>query len=150
MVEDNQAMRYREDETERASAVINVAQVQINLFCEDVDKCLAFYRRLGLPEAFRYPKIGPLEHVEVEAAGIRIGLTSAVAANDLAGLGVDPTAHPSVEIVLWSDHTDELYACAVSAGAAIVTEPMDSPDGRLRYAWVRDPDGHQVKLVQKR
>ncbi|WP_172421763.1 VOC family protein [Enemella evansiae] len=129
---------------------MTITQVQVNLFCTDVEKCLAFYVELGLPEAFRYPKTGPIEHVEVDAAGVRIGLTAATVANELAGLGVVPGIDPSAEVALWSDDLDGAFGCAVRAGAAVVTEPMDSPDGRLRYAWVRDPDGHQLKLIQYR
>lgn len=130
--------------------MLTVAQVQVNLFCADVDACLSFYTRLGLVEAFRAPSTGPIHHVEVEAAGVRIGLTSAAVANDLAGLGVVPGGSPSTELVLWSPDTDAFYQQAVRAGATSVAAPMDSPDGRLRYAWVRDPGGHQVKFVQKR
>jgi catechol 2,3-dioxygenase-like lactoylglutathione lyase family enzyme len=125
-------------------------QVQVNLFCADVDACLTFYNGLGLAEAFRAPATGPIEHVEVEAAGIRIGLTSAQVANALAGLGVDTDSSPSTELVLWCEDTDAFYHRAMTAGATSVVAPMDSPDGRLHYAWVRDPDGHQVKFVQKR
>jgi catechol 2,3-dioxygenase-like lactoylglutathione lyase family enzyme len=125
-------------------------QVQVNLFCADVDACLAFYSRLGLAEAFRAPATGPIEHVEVEAAGIRIGLTSAQVANALVGLGVDPDSSPSTELVLWCEDADAFYHQAMTAGATSVVAPMDSPDGRLHYAWVRDPDGHQLKFVQKR
>lgn len=127
-----------------------ISQLQVNLFCADVEKCLAFYTDLGLAEAFRAPRSGPIEHVEVEAAGIRIGLTSAQVANSLVNLGVDPASSPSAEIVLWCDDTDMVYDRAVAAGARSVVAPMDSPDGRLHYAWVRDPDGHQVKFVQMR
>lgn len=127
-----------------------IAQLQVNLFCSDVDACLSFYRQLGLAERFRTPSSGPIEHVEVEAAGIRIGLTSAEVANALVGLGVAPARTPSTEIVLWCDDTDAMYELALAQGAASVVAPTDSPDGRLHYAWVRDPDGHQVKFVQKR
>lgn len=58
-----------------------ISQLQVNLFCADVEACLTFYNGLGLREAFRAPSSGPIEHVEVEAAGIRIGLTSAKVAN---------------------------------------------------------------------
>ncbi|MGX7674625.1 VOC family protein [Plantactinospora sp. DSM 117369] len=129
---------------------MTVAQVQVNLFCADVDGCLSFYTRLGLVEAFRAPSVGPVEHVEVEAAGIRIGLTSAQVANALVGLGVAAVGSPSTELVLWGQDVDVFYERAMRAGATSVVAPMDSPDGRLRYAWVRDPDGHQVKFVQKR
>lgn len=127
-----------------------IAQLQINLFCTDVDGCLAFYNRLGFAEAFRAPAAGPLEHVEVEAAGIRVGLTSVRAANALVDLGVASAASPSTELVLWCYDCDSMYERAMAAGASEVVPPMDSPDGRLRYAWARDPDGHQLKFVQKR
>ncbi|MEV0273474.1 VOC family protein [Hamadaea sp. NPDC050747] len=126
-------------------------EVQINLFCRDVDACLTFYTGLGLAEAFRAPASGPIEHVEVEAAGVRIGLTSARVANALMGLGVDAAGgSPSTELVLWCENTDAFFDRALAAGATSVVAPTDSPDGRLHYAWVRDPDGHQVKFVQKR
>ncbi|GIH05848.1 hypothetical protein Rhe02_39150 [Rhizocola hellebori] len=125
-------------------------QVQLNLFCANVEACLAFYTRLGMAEAFRAPTNGPIEHVEVEAAGIRIGLTSAQVANALVGLGVGTQSSPSTELVLWCEDADAYYEQAMAAGAANVVGPMDSPDGRLRFAWVRDPDHHQIKFVQKR
>lgn len=71
-----------------------IAKFQVNLFCENVDRCAALYRQLGLPEAFRFPSTVPTEHVEVEAAGMRIGLTSAAVANKLADLGVTGAPMP--------------------------------------------------------
>ena len=127
-----------------------ITGTQVNLFCRDLASCLAFYSRLGLAERFRAPTDGRPEHVEVEAAGSRIGLTSAAAANRLAGLGVVPGAPASTELVLWCTEVDTLHTRALQAGATEVTAPTDSPDGRLRYGWVRDPEGHQVKFVQQR
>jgi catechol 2,3-dioxygenase-like lactoylglutathione lyase family enzyme len=43
-----------------------IARLQVNLFCDDVEACLAFYQRFGLTEAFRAPATGPIQHVEVE------------------------------------------------------------------------------------
>jgi catechol 2,3-dioxygenase-like lactoylglutathione lyase family enzyme len=127
---------------------VRIQQVQVNLFCDDVDRCLAFYCALGLVEAFRTPASGAAAHVEVEAAGVRIGLTSARVANELVDLGVQPADRPATEVVFWCEDVDALYAHALAAGATAVVAPTDSPDGRLHYAWVRDPDAHQVKFVQ--
>lgn len=127
-----------------------IQQFQVNLFCDDVDRCLAFYNDLGLDEAFRAPASGPVQHVEVEAAGIRIGLTSARVANDLVDLGVEPADRPATEIVFWCDDVHALYAEALTAGATAVVPPTNSPDGRLLFAWVRDPESHQLKFVQTR
>ena len=43
----------------------------------------------------------------------------------------------------------EAYAEALAAEGVGSHEPVDSPDGRLRFAWVRDPAGHLLKLVQR-
>ncbi|TCC05110.1 VOC family protein [Kribbella soli] len=128
--------------------MVQIQQFQVNLFCDDVDRCLAFYKRVGLTEAFRAPASGPIAHVEVEAAGIRIGLTSARVANELVALGVEPAGRPATEIVFWCDDVDAMYTLALAAGATSVVPPTDSPDGRLHYAWVHDPDAHQLKFVQ--
>ena len=127
-----------------------IAQLQVNLFCADVDACLAFYTRLGLTEAFRAPATGPIEHVEIQAAGVRIGLTSAQVANSLVGLDVGAPGTPSTEVVFWCDDVDDFYQRALAAWATPVVPPLDSPDGRLRFAWFRDPDAHQLKVVQNR
>ncbi|WP_137121661.1 VOC family protein [Segeticoccus rhizosphaerae] len=131
-----------------AGAAPALTGMQVNLFCHDVESCRAFYTRLGLLERFRAPAEGPVEHVEIEAAGTRIGLTSAEAANRLAGLGVVPRSPVSTELVLWCLDVEALHGSALGAGATEVTAPTDSPDGRLHYSWVRDPEGHQVKFVQ--
>lgn len=132
--------------TQRAA----VTGMQVNLFCRDVEACLAFYTQLGLHEAFRFPKQGAAEHVEVDAAGTRIGLTSAEAANRLAGLGVVPRSSPAAEVALWCDNVDALFAKALAAGGTTLAAPTESPDGRLRYGWILDPEGHQLKFVQRR
>jgi catechol 2,3-dioxygenase-like lactoylglutathione lyase family enzyme len=121
--------------------------VQINLFCDDVEKAAQFYAALGFPVVFRAPRAGTAEHIEVEAAGTRIGLTSANAANRIAGLGVVAPAAASAELVFWCHDVDLMYEAAVNAGAAELAAPRDSPDGRIRYGWVRDPQSHQLKFV---
>ncbi|MFC7374458.1 VOC family protein [Brachybacterium sp. GCM10030267] len=129
---------------------VQVSQIQVNLFCEDVEQCLAFYTAFGFAEAFRTPQDGPPTHVEIDAAGTRIGLTSAATANELVRLGVTTPGTPSAEIALWCEDVDAAHERAVSVGARNLVEPTHSPDGRLRFAWVRDPEGHQLKFVQTR
>lgn len=130
------------------SPTFSVQGVQVNLFCRDILNCREFYRRLGLDEVFRAPEGVTPEHIELEAAGVRIGLTSAEAATRIAGLALAPGAAIAAEVVFWSDDADAMYAAAVDAGGDAIAAPRESPDGRLRYGWVVDPEGHQVKLVQ--
>lgn len=127
-----------------------VRQVQVNLFCRDVERCVQLFTALGLPRVFTFPPEGPVQHTEVEAAGTRIGFTAADVANELAELGVSPGGARSAEVVLWTDDVDALHRSALDAGANALTDPADSPDGRLRTAWFLDPEGHQIKLVQHR
>jgi catechol 2,3-dioxygenase-like lactoylglutathione lyase family enzyme len=120
---------------------------QVNLYCDDVEGCAEFYRRLGCAERFRTPVDGVPSHVEVTGPGFTIGLTSAAAGN---GFGLDVAAgRASTELVFWCSDSDAAFAAALQAGAVGVHEPVDSADGRLHYGWVRDPAGHLLKLVQK-
>ena len=100
------------------------------------------------PEKFRFPSHGEPHQVEVEAAGVRIGFSSARVGSEL--FGIPTTPGENTELVLWCDDVDDLYRTALDSGGAPANGPADSPDGRLRYAWLRDPEGHRVKLVQKR
>jgi len=122
--------------------------VQVNLWCEDVERCAAFFRSLGMPEMFRYPPQGEPHQIEVEAAGVRIGLSSARVGGELFGIPTTPGQNS--ELVLWCDDVDALYRTALGAGGTPVAPPTDSPDGRLHYAWFHAPEGHRVKLVQER
>jgi predicted enzyme related to lactoylglutathione lyase len=124
-----------------------IEAVQVNLWCDDVERCAAFFRRLGMPERFRFPPGGEPHQVEVEAAGVRIGFSSARLGVELFGIATTPGEN--TEVVLWCDDVDGLHRMAVDAGGEPLTSPTNSPDARLRYAWLRDPEGHRVKLVQQ-
>lgn len=119
---------------------------QVNLYCDDVERCVAFYAALGLREAFRATVDDAPAHVEVQAPGFRVGLTAASALREL-GLDASPRG-ASAELVLWCDDVDATFALACDAGGERLVAPTASPDGRLRYGWLRDPDGHTLKLVQ--
>ncbi|MFC9842929.1 VOC family protein [Streptomyces sp. NPDC060223] len=121
---------------------------QVNLWCDDVERCVAFFRSLGMPEKFRFPSDGELHQVEVEAAGVRIGFSSARVGSELFGIATTPGEN--TEVVLWCNDVDGLHQTALAAGGEPLAGPTDSPDGRLRFAWLRDPEGHRVKFVQKR
>ncbi|MFC0507811.1 VOC family protein [Micromonospora costi] len=141
------ADHQREGVPERAP---DVAGAQINLFCEDVERCASFFEELGMPRVFVSPDPAAPEKIEVDAAGVRIGFDSVQAANRIAGLGVAAGGARSAEVALWVRDVDALYERALRAGGSSVRAPMDAPDGRLRYAWVLDPEGHQIRLLQKR
>lgn len=132
-----------DDTTHTAAATA----VQVNLFCREVETVAAFFRALGFAEVFRFAPEGDVEHLEVDIAGTRVGLTSAQAANRIARLGVVAPTESSTELVLWCTDVDALFEAARRAGGSPVAEPQDSPDARIRYGWIRDPEGHQLKFV---
>ncbi len=118
--------------------------VQINLYCADVPRALAFYAGLlGGTESYRFPRDGDPEHVELNFGAARIALTSA------AGLVSHrlPPATPGTpfEIAIRAEHADTAVARLREAGVPVMIEPFDSPAGN-RVAYVADPDGNRVQL----
>ena len=125
------------------------ASPQINLYSRDLPRALAFYEALGFVETFRTPKTGAPAHVELALDGFKLGVATFDAA--AADHGLDPQADGrGVEIVLWTDDVDAAAVALGAAGAPIVSPPHDFLDGRLRSAWVADPDGNPIQLVQRR
>lgn len=129
-------------------AEADVVSVQINFFCVDVERCASFFEALGMRRAFVSPQTGEPSKIEVEAASMRIGFDSIPVANGIADLGVEAAAGRSAEVALWVNDVDRMYKSAVEAGGSGLRPPMDAPDGRLRYGWVLDPEGHQIRLLQ--
>ena len=95
-----------------------------------------------------FPPHGEPHQAEVEAAGVRIGFSSARVGGELLGIPTKPGENR--EVVLWCNDVDDLHRTALAAGGAHVTRSTNSPDGRPRYAWPRDLERHRVKLVQER
>lgn len=120
----------------------------INVYSHDVMRLVAFYEGLGFRETFRTPKVGTPVHVELRLDGFTIGIASVDAAIADHGLKPELGGRP-VEIVLWTDDTDAAYQRLTAAGAPSLSPPHDFLS-RLRMAWVADPDGNPIQLVQHR
>ena len=50
--------------------------------------------------------------------------------------------------MLWTDDADAAYDVLVAAGASTMKPPHVMPNG-LRGAWVADPDGNPIEVVQE-
>jgi predicted enzyme related to lactoylglutathione lyase len=120
----------------------------INIYSDDVLRLLRFYASLGFLETFRTPEEGTPVHVEVTLDGFTIGFASVDAAIADHGLRPDLGGRP-VEVVLWTDDTDRDYARLTAGGAPSLSPPHDFL-ATLRAAWVADPDGNPIQLVQRR
>ena len=90
---------------------------------------------------FRTPQI-VLFSTDVE----RIGIASVDSLHDDHGLDPVEDGQPAA-VVLWTDDTRRAYAELVARGAPPLAPPSPWLD-RLLIAWVADPDGHPVQVVQ--
>lgn len=120
---------------------------QIVLFSRDLPRAVAFYTALGFREVFRIPAEGTPIHVDLALDGYRLGLASETSTRD------DHDLAPVVEgqraaVILWTDDTPGAYARLQELGARGVHEPAPWLDNLL-IAWVEDPDGHLVQVVQR-
>lgn len=121
---------------------------QVTLYSRDLQRALAFYTELGFVEAFRYPKDGAPEHVELLLDGFNLGIATVATAIENHGLSPNLEGR-GVELVLWTDDTEAAFARLLSLGARALSAPHDWL-GTLRVAWVADPDDNPIQIVQKR
>jgi catechol 2,3-dioxygenase-like lactoylglutathione lyase family enzyme len=122
---------------------------QINLYSRDLARAATFYIGLGFTETFRTPAIGEPVHIELKLDGFTLGIATVEAAREEHGL--QPQGEGRwIEIVLWTDDVDEAVSTLMSQGAPLVLPVHDFLEGKLRVAWVADPDGNPIQLVQRK
>jgi catechol 2,3-dioxygenase-like lactoylglutathione lyase family enzyme len=123
---------------------------QVNFYVRDVETSVRFYVELfGFVETFRTPESGPPAHVELRLGGLILGLASIESAQGVHGLPVGG-GPARAEVCLWTDDVDRSYADLLAKGAQSISVPHDFLEGRLRAAWVADPDGNPVEIVAER
>jgi len=116
------------------------------LFSEDLPRAVAFYRRLGFTETFRVPTEGEPIHVDLQLDGYRLGIASAASTRDDHRL--DPIAvGQRAAVIVWTTDTRAAYAELTGEGIRGLVDPHPWL-GRLLIAWVADPDGNPVQIVQ--
>ncbi|MGO9450348.1 MAG: VOC family protein [Candidatus Binataceae bacterium] len=120
----------------------------INLYSRDLPRALAFYSDLGFVETFRTPSSGEPAHVELKLDGFTLGIATTAAATEDHGLRPQGDGR-WIEIVVWTDDTDSALSALVARGAPVLSPAHDFLDGKLRAAWIADPDGNPVQLVQR-
>jgi catechol 2,3-dioxygenase-like lactoylglutathione lyase family enzyme len=119
---------------------------QVILFSLDVQRAIDFYRGLGFTEVFRVPDEGDPIHADLELNGYRIGIASVASTRDDHGLQPIPVGQRAA-VVLWTDDTAAAFAHVTGAGAVALAAPHVWLD-RLLIAWIADPDGNPVQIVQ--
>ena len=120
---------------------------QVNTYVHDVERQVRFStEHLGFTETFRTPKKGQPDPVEVRLGGLVLGFASYEAARRDHGLNPTP-GEKGFEIVLWTDDVKRDWLHLQDAGAVPVRPPHLFL-GRLLGAWLNDPEGGNVHIVQ--
>ena len=120
---------------------------QIILFSEDVPRAVRFYSRLGFTETFRVPIEGDPIHVDLILDGYKIGIASVASTRDDHGLDPVPEGQRAA-VILWTDDTAAAFAELTASGAPALAPPHKWLNGLL-IAWVGDPDGNPIQIVQR-
>lgn len=117
------------------------------LIVESLDRALAFYVDvLGMQLNHRS---GP--YAQLATGVTRLAFYERSAMEATLGTALTPPAENTAafELGFFVANVDNAYAELVVLGAAAVTPPADRPWGQ-RTAYVRDPDGNLIELVQPR
>ena len=121
----------------------------INLYSRDLSRAVAFYSQLGFVETFRTPESGKPVHIELTLDEFTLGIATIEAAK--AHYGLQPAGEGRwIEIALWAEDTDATVNALVQKGTPLLSAAHDLLDGKLRAAWIADPDGNPVQLVQQK
>jgi predicted enzyme related to lactoylglutathione lyase len=126
----------------------NFRSPMINLYSRDLSRAASFYAELGFVETFRTPTSGPPAHIELRLDEFTLGIATVEAAREH---GLRPGGDGRwIEIVLWTDDADAALRALSDKGAPVLSPAHDFLDDRLRSAWISDPDGNPIQLVQRK
>jgi len=92
------------------------------------------------------PNDGEPIHIDLVLDDYRIGIASVSSTRDDHGLA--PMSNGQrVAVVLWTDDTAAAFETVTSNGAKALVSPHEWLE-RLLIAWVADPDGNPIQIVQ--
>lgn len=119
---------------------------QVILFSDNPERASEFYRKLGFVEAFRTPRTGAPIHVDLILDGYKIGFSSIDSSRHDHGLN-PATAGQRATVTLWTTDVHASLDAVLALGAVLLADPAPWLD-RLLIAWVADPDGNPIQLIQ--
>lgn len=116
----------------------------ISLYSRDLSKAVAFYSVLGFVETFRTRSAASPSMSSSSWTG-SLGIASIEAAQEHHSR--EPGREGRwIEVVLWTDDTDSAAKTLVATGPPLLTPAHDFLEGKLRAAWIADPDGNPIQL----
>jgi catechol 2,3-dioxygenase-like lactoylglutathione lyase family enzyme len=126
----------------------------VGLSVADLDACATFYSRaFGFEPEFPFELPGGIRGLMMlNADGVRVelferpgsaeGIRAGHPIEALSTRGYGHFALTAVDI-------DPLFAAAVTAGAREIVAPSPSPEPGVRFAFLADPEGNLIELVQR-
>jgi len=118
---------------------------QVILFSENVERSATFYSGLGFVETFQFPRQAPRFMSTWSSTGTRSESSRSSRHAPITASILSPTERAAM--ILWADDVDTAYESMTAAGCPGIAEPHIWLD-RLRIAWLADPDGHPIQIVQ--
>ena len=92
------------------------------------------------------PADGDPIHVDLALDGYKIGIASFASTRGDHGLDPVPEGQRAA-VILWTDDTPAAFAELTANGAPGLVPPHEWL-GCLLIAWIADPDGHPIQIVQ--
>jgi catechol 2,3-dioxygenase-like lactoylglutathione lyase family enzyme len=134
--------------------VISFAFDHVGLSVADLDAQRRFYgNALGLVELeehFEMPEAQIRSAILRSASGLKIELIERGGAapqeftDPFDGAGVQGYFHWALRV----DDVEEVFASVLAAGATEVSAPADAVRPGARFAYVKDPEGNLLELIQ--
>lgn len=135
-----------------ASAAAQETGIQVRavrVLATDAEALAAFYEKaFGFSETRR-----PIDRPTMKEIIINAGTTKAAAEKAtsapivIMSRGQNPPGGATASLILQVPSLDTAVASATAAGATVFRQPNTSAEG-LRYAFLKDPDGNQIELVE--
>lgn len=123
--------------------MINVGQFCINV--EDLERSIEFYSKvMGLTVEHRLEIPGVIEAVLVGDNGI----SKMQLAQQLEQSGPIVQGNSFWKLYIATDDCKALYQKALDAGCESLTEPMQLDEWKVIIAFIRDPDGYMIELME--
>jgi hypothetical protein len=119
---------------------------QVILFSQNLPPAVAFYSRLGSRRPSGSRPTASRFHVDLTLNGYKIGIASLASTREDHGLDPVPEGQRAA-VILWTDDTAAAFAELTSNEAPGLVPPHELL-GRLLIAWVADPDGNPIQIVQ--
>jgi catechol 2,3-dioxygenase-like lactoylglutathione lyase family enzyme len=123
--------------------VVGIGHIAIRV--KDIDRTLDFYRdKLGFKEMFRLHRDGKLWLMYLRVTDTQyIELFPEAVGDRAPGRDANGLNHLCLEI----DSLDAAVEELTEAGVTITREKQMGADGNLQ-AWIEDPDGNRIELMQ--